>query len=272
MIAMDLKEFQSMEANAIQKPHAVELRGVEKAFGKRTILSGIDLSVGQGERVVLIGASGSGKSTLLRVIAGLEQIQAGKVFVEGSLIQEARGKRDSRSKESRSAKARAEIGMVFQHFNLFPNMSVIANICLALCLVRHMSKPEAITLAEQMLERVGLLSHKNASPDSLSGGQKQRVAIARALAMRPRVMLFDEATSALDPELVGEVLDVMREVAAEGMTMMIVTHEMRFARDVADRVVFMDQGNILEQGHPDLMLSSPREERTKAFLHRVLDH
>lgn len=272
MIAFDIKELQSMEENVVQKSCAVELRAVEKAFGKRTILNGVNLSVGQGERVVLIGASGSGKSTLLRVIAGLEQIQAGQVFVEGSLIQEVRGKRDSRLKASRSAEARAEIGMVFQHFNLFPNMSVIANVRLALCLVRRMGKSEANAIAEQMLERVGLLGHKNASPNSLSGGQKQRVAIARALAMRPRVMLFDEATSALDPELVGEVLDVMREVAQEGMTMMIVTHEMRFARDVADRVVFMDQGSILEEGHPDVILSSPREERTKAFLHRVLDH
>jgi ABC-type polar amino acid transport system ATPase subunit len=162
--------------------------------------------------------------------------------------------------------------MVFQHFNLFSNMSAIENVCLALRLVRGMKAAEARTVGEQMLERVGLLDHRHAMPQRLSGGQKQRVAIARALAMRPRIMLFDEATSALDPELVGEVLDVMRELAGEGMTMMIVTHEMRFARDVANRIVFMDQGSIVEQGPPDTVLTNPGHERTKAFLHRVLDH
>ncbi|HEY1944889.1 MAG TPA: amino acid ABC transporter ATP-binding protein [Roseiarcus sp.] len=255
-----------------QEPPAVQLRQVEKSYGPVHVLRKIDLAVGRAERVVLIGASGSGKSTLLRVVAGLEQIQAGEVHVDGSPIQIGRPKRDSLVKSSRSAGARAEIGMVFQQFNLFPNMSAIENVCLALRLVRGMTRPEAKAIGEQMLERVGLLDHRNAAPQTLSGGQKQRVAIARALAMRPRIMLFDEATSALDPELVGEVLDVMRELADEGMTMMIVTHEMRFARDVASRIVFMDQGTIVEQGIPEAVLTNPQHERTKTFLHRVLDH
>lgn len=252
-------------------PPAVHLVNVEKAFGSLSVLRGVDLDVARAERVVLIGASGSGKSTLLRVVAGLERIEGGEVRIDGSAIQVEHAKRDSRVKRARSVEARAEVGMVFQHFNLFPNMSAIENVCLALRLVRRMSREESRSVGEQMLERVGLLSHKDASPDRLSGGQKQRVAIARALAMRPRIMLFDEATSALDPELVGEVLDVMRELATEGMTMMIVTHEMKFARDVANRIVFMDGGTILEQGSPEAILSAPRHERTKTFLHRVLD-
>ena len=251
---------------------AVEVIDVDKFYGKLSVLRGIGLSVARAERVVLIGASGSGKSTLLRVVAGLERIERGEVRVDGSAIQVGHATRDSRVKLARSVEARAEVGMVFQHFNLFPNMSVIENVCLALRLVRRMTRDETRSIGEQMLNRVGLLSHKDAAPNRLSGGQKQRVAIARALAMRPRVMLFDEATSALDPELVGEVLDVMRELAAEGMTMMIVTHEMRFARDVANRIVFMDGGTILEEGPPEALLSAPQHDRTRTFLQRVLDH
>ena len=253
-------------------PPAVELIDVAKSYGPLSVLRGIGLAVARAERVVLIGASGSGKSTLLRVVAGLERIERGEVRVDGSPIQVGHAKHDSRVKLARSVEARAEVGMVFQHFNLFPNMSVIENVCLALRLVRRMTRDETRSIGEQMLERVGLLSHRDAAPNRLSGGQKQRVAIARALAMRPRIMLFDEATSALDPELVGEVLDVMRELAGEGMTMMIVTHEMKFARDVANRIVFMDGGTILEQGPPEAVLGAPTHERTRTFLQRVLDH
>jgi polar amino acid transport system ATP-binding protein len=250
---------------------AVELRGVRKSYGERSVLRGVDLAVGRAERVVLIGASGSGKSTLLRIIARLEKIQAGEVRVDGAPIQIGHPTRDSRVKQAGPEAARAEVGMVFQHFNLFPNMSAIDNVCLALRLVRRLKRDEARAVAEQILDRVGLLDHKDAAPQRLSGGQKQRVAIARALAMRPKIMLFDEATSALDPELVREVLDVIRELASGGMTMMIVTHEMRFASDVANRIVFMDQGVIIEEGSPEAVLANPQHERTRAFLHRVID-
>ena len=186
---------------------AVELRGVRKSYGERSVLRGVDLAVGRAERVVLIGASGSGKSTLLRIIARLEKIQAGEVRVDGAPIQIGHPTRNSRVKQAGPEAARAEVGMVFQHFNLFPNMSAIDNVCLALRLVRRLKRDEARAVAEQILDRVGLLDHKDAAPQRLSGGQKQRVAIARALAMRPKIMLFDEATSALDPELVREVLE-----------------------------------------------------------------
>jgi ABC-type polar amino acid transport system ATPase subunit len=250
---------------------AVVLRDVHKAYGARKVLQGIDIEVLQGEKVVLIGASGSGKSTILRVVAGLEPIQQGSVDIFGSPFLVGNDGRGSRTRASRP-RANPNVGMVFQHFNLFPHMSVLRNVTVALRLVKKMPDGEANAIAEEMLGRVGMLGHKNVAPNSLSGGQKQRVAIARALALRPRLMLFDEATSALDPELVGEVLNVMRQLADEGMTMMIVTHEMRFARDVGSRVIFMDGGRVVEQGDPNSVLVQPTHERTRNFLRRVLDH
>jgi ABC-type polar amino acid transport system ATPase subunit len=250
---------------------AVELLGVSKSFGQRRVLRALDLEVAEGEVVVVIGGSGSGKSTMLRCIAGLELIEAGEIRIEGVPVQRASSGQRNRRLLKAARSIRTEVGMVFQHFNLFPHMTAHGNLTLALRLVRRIPRAEAAAIADDLLERVALADHRNAYPDQLSGGQQQRVAIARALAMRPRILLFDEVTSALDPELVGEVLKVMRQLAAEGMTMIVVTHEMGFASDVADRVIFMDEGMVLEQGQSEAIFKNPQHPRTRAFLSRLLD-
>ena len=240
---------------------ALRLEGVRKSFGKLEVLRGIDLTLAEHEVVCLIGASGSGKSTLLRCVNLLEPIEAGSIVVAGEDVT-ARGIDVNR--------VRREIGIVFQSFNLFPHMSVLENVTLAPRKARRLSKRAASLEAETLLMRFGLADKRDEYPDRLSGGQQQRVAIVRALAMQPRLMLLDEITSALDPELVAEVLDVIRELAAGGMTMLIATHEMGFARDVAHRVCFLDAGQILEQGPPDAIFGAPREERTQQFLQRIV--
>jgi ABC-type polar amino acid transport system ATPase subunit len=239
----------------------VEMRGVNKFFGVHQVLRDVDLAVTAGEKVVVIGASGSGKSTLLRCINGLEPIQGGEVIVDGMRLGDPRT--DIRL-------IRQEVGVVFQQFNLFPHMTALRNVSLALERVRGRSRAEAERLALEQLERVGLADKAAARPAQLSGGQQQRVAIARALALLPKVMLFDEPTSALDPELVKEVLDVIRGVAQAGMTIILVTHEMRFARQIADRVVYMDEGRIVEENGPDELFDRPRHPRTASFLSKVL--
>jgi len=241
---------------------AIELIALEKRFGPLQVLKGIDLAIASGEVVCLIGPSGSGKSTLLRCVNRLEQPTGGRILIDGENIC---------APDCDLDRVRTKIGMVFQHFNLFPHLSVLDNLMIAQCKVLKRNKAEAQRKARTVLERVGLLEKIDEYPARLSGGQQQRVAIARALAMDPEMMLFDEATSALDPELVGEVLNVMRALAEDGMTMMVVTHEMGFARRVADRVVFMDGGVIVEAGHPDGVLGDPRQERTRRFLQRVSD-
>jgi polar amino acid transport system ATP-binding protein len=241
----------------------VNVTDLNKSFGDNHVLRGIDLQVQRGEVVCIIGPSGSGKSTLLRCVNMLEMPTAGTVVVLG---------RDLTDIDCDLDEARAHIGMVFQQFNLFPHMTALENVCVAQRKVLKRSADEAATIAHGLLARVGLVEKDNAYPAQLSGGQQQRVAIARALAMNPDVMLFDEATSALDPELVGEVLQVMQSLAQEGMTMLVVTHEMGFAKGVADRVVFMDAGVIVEQGPPSQVISAPVEERTRAFLSSVLNH
>ena len=243
----------------------VRLEGVHKRFGDLEVLRGVDLEVGRGEVVCVIGPSGSGKSTLLRCINLLAPPNEGRVFLEGV---EITGQRS----ESEINRVRRQIGMVFQQFNLFPHKSAIENLILAQTTVLKRPQAEARAKAETLLARVGLSDKADEYPERLSGGQQQRVAIARALAMDPHVMLFDEVTSALDPELVKEVLDVLRELAAEGMTMIVVTHEIGFARDVANDVVFMDEGVIVEEGPVRRVIDAPREERTKKFLGLVLDH
>ncbi len=239
----------------------VRLEGVRKSFGDNLVLDGIDLTVAHGEVLVIIGPSGSGKSTLLRCVNLLEPIQAGKVFLEGEEITR---------KGANVSAIRQRIGIVFQQFNLFPHLTAIDNLTLAARRIRRMPRGEAERRARELLASVGLEEKADQHPHQLSGGQQQRVAIARALMMQPHVMLFDEVTSALDPELVGEVLVVMRDLAREGMTMLIVTHEMQFAREVGDRVVFMDGGKIVEEGPPLDVLDSPRQERTQRFLRRTL--
>lgn len=239
----------------------VALRGVTKRFGEVVALDGIDLEVRPGEVVVLIGPSGSGKSTLLRCVNGLEVPDRGVVEIDGAPMDVHRKDVD---------RLRAEVGMVFQNFNLFPHLTVLENVTLAPRLVRGRSRAEAARRAMELLERVGVADKRDVHPDMLSGGQKQRVAIARALAMDPVAMLFDEPTSALDPEMVGEVLSVMRDLAADGMTMLVASHEMGFAREVAHRVLFLDHGRIVEQGTPAQIFDAPREERTRAFLSAVL--
>ena len=249
----------------------VEARGVTKAYGNLTVLRGVDLSVTQGEVTCLIGPSGSGKSTFLRCINHLEKHDAGELRVEGELVgyQLRNGKLYERSDKQICAE-RANIGMVFQRFNLFQHLSVLDNLTIGQMKVKGTKEDAAQRLARDLLARVGLDSKEKSYPAQLSGGQQQRVAIARALAMEPRLMLFDEPTSALDPELVGEVLDVMRDLAKSGMTMIVVTHEMGFAREVANSVYFLDQGVIEESGEPNQVLSNPRSERLRSFLSKVL--
>ena len=238
----------------------IDIKNLHKSFGEHEVLKGIDLHINPQEVVVIIGPSGSGKSTLLRCMNLLEEPTSGSVVVDGIDL----------TGDSDINKAREEIGMVFQRFNLFPHMTVLQNITLAPIKVRNMAKDEAEKIARELLERVGMADKADAYPPQLSGGQQQRVAIARALAMRPKVMLFDEPTSALDPEMVNEVLDVMKSLANEGMTMAVVTHEMGFAREVGDRLLFVDGGNIIEQGAPKDVFENPQEERTKLFLSKVL--
>ena len=251
----------------------IEIRGLEKTFGSTKVLKGIDLDVAAGDVVVVVGPSGSGKSTLLNCINFLESFEAGTIRVGGRWVgygPDGQSKRVRRP-ERELNELRARIGMVFQHFNLFPHMTVLANLIEAPVHVRGESQAVANERARKLLERVGLSAKEAAYPAELSGGQQQRVAIARSLAMGPEVMLFDEVTSALDPELVGEVLAVMRDLARDGMTMLVVTHEMGFARDVADRVVFMDGGQIVEQGEPERFFTQPQTERARAFLGRLLN-
>ncbi len=249
----------------------VEAERVEKWFGSRKILDGVDLTVRGGETVVLIGSSGSGKTTLLRCIDHLETIEGGRITVNGQMI--GYRERDGRLVEDRPiniARQRRDIGMVFQRFNLFAHMNALENIVLAPIRVRREPREAAVRRARALLARVGLADKETAMPATLSGGQQQRVAIARALAMQPTVMLFDEPTSALDPEMVGEVLAVMRDLAEDGMTMIVVTHEMGFARQVADRVVVMDGGRIVESGPPDQLFGAPQHAKTQALLRAVL--
>ncbi|EFL55331.1 amino acid ABC transporter ATP-binding protein [Veillonella atypica] len=238
----------------------IELKDVRKSFGKNEVLKGINLQIDKGEVVVIIGPSGSGKSTVLRTMNYLEEPTSGHVIVDGMDL----------SDKNKLNAVRTEVGMVFQNFNLFPHMTVLDNLTLAPVNVRKTDKKEAQDIAIKLLERVGLADKAQMYPDSLSGGQKQRVAIARALAMKPKVMLFDEPTSALDPEMVREVLDVMKSLADEGMTMVIVTHEMGFAKEVADRVLFVDGGQILEDGTPAQVFDAPSSDRTKLFLSKIL--
>jgi polar amino acid transport system ATP-binding protein len=250
----------------------VEASGIHKWFRRVHVLNDVSLSVAQGEVVVIIGPSGSGKTTFLRCINHLERIDEGRLLVNGHLIgyRETSNGRLVEDTEAEIARQRAEIGFVFQHFNLFPHLTAAQNVALAPIRVRKIGKEQALGEATRLLARVGIEEKKDVYPRQLSGGQQQRVAIARALAMKPALMLFDEATSALDPEMVGEVLEVMRELAADGMTMVVVSHEMGFARGVGDRVVMMDAGQIIEIGRPDELLDHPREERTRAFLSKVL--
>ena len=237
----------------------VEMKNVYKSFGPVEVLKDFSLKLAEGEKVVIIGPSGSGKSTVLRCINRLETIQGGQIFFEGQAIDE----------KSDLCALRTHIGMVFQRFNLFPHKTAMENIIEALLIVKKMSRPEAEKIAEALLDRVGLVDKRDSYPRELSGGQQQRVAIARALAMSPKIMLFDEPTSALDPELVGEVLGVMKDLVKEGMTMVVVTHEMAFAKEVADRVIFMDQGVIMEEGTPAQIFETPSHERTRLFLKRI---
>jgi ABC-type polar amino acid transport system ATPase subunit len=249
----------------------IEATNVHKSFGEQEVLRGVSLTVRRGEVVALIGPSGCGKSTLLRCLNHLEVPDAGTVVVNGRSLGRRSGRNDvdKAAPERAVARARREIGMVFQQFNLFPNMSARRNVKLAPDLLGRLSSADATRTAEQLLERVGLGPHMDKYPHQMSGGQQQRVAIARALAMSPTAMLFDEPTSALDPELVSEVLDTIAWLAEEGMTMVIVTHEMDFARQVADRVVFMNEGKIIEEGPPEAVLDHPREARTRQFVRRL---
>ncbi|NMA61894.1 MAG: amino acid ABC transporter ATP-binding protein [Firmicutes bacterium] len=238
----------------------VEVLNLHKSFDKLKVLQGVSLQIVQGEVVVIIGPSGSGKSTLLRCLNYLEEPTSGQVHFKGELV----------DPKSNLSEIRQEMGMVFQNFNLFPHLKVIDNITLAPCLVRSTEKPLAEERALELLKQVGLQDKAYNYPEELSGGQRQRVAIARALAMDPEVLLFDEPTSALDPEMIGEVLEVMKKLALEGRTMIVVTHEMGFAKEVGDRVIFMDEGVIMEEGHPNELFSNPKQKRTQAFLSKIL--
>lgn len=244
---------------------------VSKSFGPLEVLKDIDLKVEKGEVICIIGPSGSGKSTLLRCLNHLERISSGRVLIEGDIVDERQvGKEQLKISHKMIAEICTKVGMVFQRFNLFPHKTVLENIIEAPMTVKKKSKQEAINSALPLLKKVGLEDKKDEYPSRLSGGQQQRVAIARALAMEPEIMLFDEPTSSLDPELVGEVLFVMKQLAREGMTMLVVTHEMGFAREVANRVIFMDKGEILEESTPEQIFTSPKHERTKLFLQKVL--
>jgi polar amino acid transport system ATP-binding protein len=249
----------------------IRCEDVHKRFGRLEVLRGVSFDVAKGEVVVIAGPSGSGKSTLLRCINHLEALNKGRIYVDGQPVgyREVKGKFVEKS-EREVARMRASIGMVFQRFNLFPHLTALGNVIDAPVHVRKMGRSEALEAGLAMLEKVGLGDKLHAYPAQLSGGQQQRVAIARALAMEPKVMLFDEPTSALDPELVGEVLEVMKSLARDGMTMIVVTHEMGFAREVADRVMLMDEGIIIEEGPPAQFFNSPRHERTKLFLSKIL--
>jgi ABC-type polar amino acid transport system ATPase subunit len=240
----------------------IQIRGLRKSYGTFEALKGIDLDIELGEVVVVIGPSGSGKSTLIRCLNLLEDYQHGDVTVDGEKVVRGKG----------LAKVRAEVGMVFQSFNLFPHLTALANVALGPLRVRGLLKRDAEVRARALLAKVGLADHAHKFPGQLSGGQQQRVAIARALAMEPKVLLFDEPTSALDPEMVGEVLDVMQDLARTGVTMVVVTHEMGFARRVANRVIFMEAGAVVEQAAPDVFFDAPREPRTQAFLQAILSH
>ncbi len=253
------------------EPHVV-IERVTKRYGTETVLDDISLAIDPGQVMVIIGPSGSGKSTMLRCVAGLEPIQKGRILIDGApAVQGGEDGNSIKLDRAGREKLRQEVGMVFQSFNLFPHLTVLQNITLAPCRVRGMKPNEARDIAIELLRKVGLEDKSDAYPARLSGGQQQRAAIARALAMRPRIMLFDEVTSALDPELVGEVLKTMRQLAEQGMTMMVVTHEMGFARDVADDVIFMDKGTIVERAPPSQIFSAPAEARTQAFLERLLE-
>jgi polar amino acid transport system ATP-binding protein len=249
----------------------VQAEGVRKRYGRVEVLQGIDLEVRKGAVMCIIGPSGSGKSTFLRCINHLEKVDGGRLTVDGQMVgYRESGGRLYELRDREVCQRRAEVGMVFQHFNLFPHMTVLDNVTIGPIRVKGETKTSATRRADQLLDQVGLAEKSGAYPRQLSGGQQQRVAIARALAMQPKLMLFDEPTSALDPELVGDVLDVMRSLATEGMTMIVVTHEMGFAREVGDSLVFMDQGVIVESGPPREVLSNPTQERTQAFLSRIL--
>ncbi|RTL72541.1 MAG: amino acid ABC transporter ATP-binding protein [Hyphomicrobiales bacterium] len=252
----------SGRASGSEQP-AVILKGVNKWYGNFHVLKNVNLTVKRGERIVICGPSGSGKSTLIRCINRLEKHQEGTIIVDGNELTE-----DIRAID----KIRAEVGMVFQNFNLFPHLTILDNLCLAPVWVKKMSRAEAEKIGRMYLERVKIPEQANKYPGQLSGGQQQRVAIARSLTMNPRIMLFDEPTSALDPEMIKEVLDVMTELAKSGMTMLCVTHEMAFARSVADRVIFMDRGEIVEEGPPNEFFSNPQSPRTKLFLSQILGH
>ena len=249
----------------------VKAEGIHKRFGRLEVLKGIDLEVQRGEVMCMLGPSGSGKSTFLRCINHLEKINAGRLYVDGELV--GYREKDGKLHELREREVinkRAQIGMVFQHFNLFPHMTALENVTLGPVRVLKLSREEARKRGRELLARVGLDDKVDTYPVALSGGQQQRVAIARALAMAPKLMLFDEPTSALDPELVGDVLDAMRQLARDGMTMIVVTHELGFAREVADTVVFMDEGVVVEAGRPEAVLGNPQHERTRTFLSKVL--
>jgi polar amino acid transport system ATP-binding protein len=253
----------SSEHRQAGKTPAIEYRQVSKWFGKHQVLRDITLSIAAGEVVVVCGPSGSGKSTLIRCVNRLEPVQAGDIRVFDESITGPR---------VNLPKLRARVGMVFQSFNLFPHMTVLDNVVLAPVKVRGLARPEGEKIARTLLERVGIPDKASAYPANLSGGQQQRVAIARALAMQPRIMLFDEPTSALDPEMINEVLDVMTALAKDGMTMMVVTHEMGFARRVAHRVIFMDEGQVVEQNEPAAFFASPQSDRSRQFLSKILSH
>ncbi|OBF88261.1 ectoine/hydroxyectoine ABC transporter ATP-binding protein EhuA [Mycobacterium sp. 852002-51152_SCH6134967] len=249
----------------------VKAEAVCKNFGALQVLKGVTLEIGRGEVLCMVGPSGSGKSTFLRCINHLEKVNAGRLYVDGELIgYRQRGNKIHEMPPREAARQRRDIGMVFQHFNLFPHRTALENIIEAPIHVKRVKKDEAVARARDLLDQVGLTAKADAYPAQLSGGQQQRVAIARALAMSPKLMLFDEPTSALDPELVGEVLEVMKKLAVEGMTMVVVTHEMGFAREVANHLVFMDGGVVVESGPPRDVLADPKHERTKAFLSKVL--
>lgn len=249
-----------MELAYLEEKSMIEVNGLVKDFGKTRVIDGINTTVSAGEVVVLIGASGSGKSTFLRCLNGLETLTSGEILIDSVPLER---------KSSSLKEIRRQVGMVFQQFNLFPHLTVLENIIEAPVHVLKQQKEEAIKVARELLLKVGLSDKQDCYPATLSGGQGQRVAIARALAMHPKIMLFDEPTSALDPELVGEVLTVMKQLAEDGMTMIVVTHEMSFAREVADRVIFIDDGRIVEEGSPVQIFSKPKKKRTKAFLSRL---